>query len=235
MKFKAMQTIFSEGDSGDKMFVIQTGRVAILKKVGSTMNMVAELGPGSILGEMSLLDNQPRSATAKALDETTLAVVDQGTFESTLSTLPQWMTAVVRIMVSRLRKATSQKHFNHLQNALPAMFLLLQQSPASEVQFNQLAQQLHILYGLSAADTQQLLQMLQHLNILTLKSNQNIAVKNSDEIGFIYKYLMANNNRKESLLKSPELHNLPSKNKVLQIIQALDSGFMEFIESLAKA
>ena len=56
--------IFREGDDGSTMFVIKSGRVMITKNMYGIMVKIAELGPGDHFGEMSLLEGQPRSATA---------------------------------------------------------------------------------------------------------------------------------------------------------------------------
>ena len=227
-----MQTIFDEGEIGDKMYVIQKGRVAILKKTGSTMNMVAELGPGDILGEMALVDKAPRSATAKTLEDTVLTVIDQEMFEDTLNVLPQWLYAIIRIMISRLRRSTSLKHFYELQTALPAVFLLLLQKEDTH-SFEDLSQQINILHGLSAKKLQELMKILQKLELLEHDSNHDVTVKNPEEIEFLYEYLIANTNLKESLLKSEKLQTTLNKDRMRKLAVSLSDNFIDLALSLA--
>ena len=62
LRFAAEQRIFSEGEAGDTMYVVLEGQVDLLVKG----KLVEEVGPGGVLGEMSLIDSAPRSATAVA-------------------------------------------------------------------------------------------------------------------------------------------------------------------------
>lgn len=58
-----------EGELGDKVYVLEQGRVEILKNVGEEQRRLKELGPGDCFGEMALLDISPRSATVRALED----------------------------------------------------------------------------------------------------------------------------------------------------------------------
>jgi len=73
------RTIFSEGDAGDSMFLIEQGRVRIRFHLNVAAE-VAVLGPGEFFGELSLLCNAPRTATAESIEDTTLLVVRRDTF-----------------------------------------------------------------------------------------------------------------------------------------------------------
>ena len=58
-----------EGDLGDTVYVLEAGRVAVLKDIGGKLRLLKELGPGDCFGEMALLDVSPRSATVRALED----------------------------------------------------------------------------------------------------------------------------------------------------------------------
>jgi len=68
--FQAGDMIFSEYEPGDNFYLIQIGRVQIVKIFGDLEKTIAVLNPGEIFGEMSLIDAGPRSATVKALTDT---------------------------------------------------------------------------------------------------------------------------------------------------------------------
>ena len=72
--------IFRQGDRGDSMFLIRSGRVRILLESGGHEADVAVLETGAFFGELSLLSEAPRSATAEALEDTTLLVVRSNVF-----------------------------------------------------------------------------------------------------------------------------------------------------------
>ncbi|MBI3204223.1 MAG: cyclic nucleotide-binding domain-containing protein [Myxococcales bacterium] len=72
------ESIVEEGDHSRDMFVIQTGRVRISKKVGERELELATLERGDFFGEMSLLESLPRDATARAVGTTELLVISAG-------------------------------------------------------------------------------------------------------------------------------------------------------------
>ena len=74
--FKAGQLIFAEGQPGIVMYVVTAGEVNIL--VGETL--IETVGPGEILGEMALIDTQPRTATTIAKTDCQLAPIDEQRF-----------------------------------------------------------------------------------------------------------------------------------------------------------
>ena len=99
--FKRGQTIFRQGDPGDLMYVISDGTVDIFVD-----NFLVETaGTGSVIGEMSIVDHRPRSASAKAKSPCTLLPIDRKGFESLISRNPTFAVEVMRIVVERLRRA----------------------------------------------------------------------------------------------------------------------------------
>lgn len=97
--FTPGQCVFKAGDRGDAMYVVVEGKVEIL--VGSTAVEIA--GPGSIEGEMALVDNEPRSATVVAKTHCRLVMVDQGQFQYLVSKGPFFALQVMKVMADRLR------------------------------------------------------------------------------------------------------------------------------------
>jgi CRP/FNR family cyclic AMP-dependent transcriptional regulator len=98
--FKAGDVIFHEGDPGTVMYVISGGQVDIL--VGS--QVVETAGPGSIVGEMALIDDSPRSATTIAKTDCELVAVDHKRFEFLVQQTPFFALEVMQVMSERLRR-----------------------------------------------------------------------------------------------------------------------------------
>jgi CRP/FNR family cyclic AMP-dependent transcriptional regulator len=69
------QVLFHEGDDGDDMYIIQSGRVAIKKKVKDGDTTLAVLEKGDFFGEMAILERLPRSASAEVVEEGDLIVI----------------------------------------------------------------------------------------------------------------------------------------------------------------
>lgn len=97
--YAAGKTVFVQGESGDTMYVVLEGHVEI--RVGEKTLEVA--GPGSVIGEMALINLSTRSATAIAQDDCTLAPVDDKQFLSLVVRKPQFALSVMEIMANRLR------------------------------------------------------------------------------------------------------------------------------------
>src|SRR5512143_1394615 len=81
-EFPRGAVLFREGEPGNEMFVVHHGRVVISKKVGEVEKILSTLGPGEFLGEMAILNNRPRSATATCGEDCKLLVIDAKTFEA---------------------------------------------------------------------------------------------------------------------------------------------------------
>lgn len=95
------EMIFSESQSGSDMFVIQDGEVAITKVTAGKEVILAVLKKGDMFGEMALLENKPRSASAIAHSNCSLMVINRGNFDKMVSTQPQ--------LISRLTTSFSER------------------------------------------------------------------------------------------------------------------------------
>lgn len=103
--FPAGQTIFREGEAGDHLYVVQQGEVEL--RVHD--RVVTLVGPGGILGEMALIDRQPRSATAVATIDSVLVPVDEAHFLRLIQQTPNFALQVMRVMADRLRKMDARE------------------------------------------------------------------------------------------------------------------------------
>jgi CRP/FNR family cyclic AMP-dependent transcriptional regulator len=114
--FTPGQYIFKAGDRGDVMYVVIEGEIEIL--VGLTTVEIA--GPGSIVGEMALIDDEPRSATVVAKTHCRLVPVDQGHFQYMVSQGPFFALQVMKVMADRLRKTNARLRSKTIQARLTA-------------------------------------------------------------------------------------------------------------------
>ena len=101
--------VFFENEEGDSFFCIVEGRikVTILGDDGREV-ILSVLGRGDFFGEMALLDNEPRSATAIAVEDTELLSLHRNDFQSVLSDNRSIMSALIKILTARLRRANHQ-------------------------------------------------------------------------------------------------------------------------------
>lgn len=100
--YYAGQKVFVEGDSGDRAYLIQDGTVEISKHG----LVLATLGKGELFGEMALVDDQPRMATAKALTDASLVIVSRDVFREKLSKADPFIRGLLNIFVRNIRNLT---------------------------------------------------------------------------------------------------------------------------------
>ena len=101
--------IFFENEEGDFFFMILEGRikVTILGDDGREV-ILSLLGPGDFFGEMALLDNEPRSATAIAVEDSELLSLHRTDFQGVLADNKSITVGLIKVLTSRLRKANHQ-------------------------------------------------------------------------------------------------------------------------------
>ena len=101
---EAGETIFREYDMGAEMFVVLEGEVDVA--IGS--NVVETLGPGDPFGEMALIDQAPRTATATARTPCKLAVIPEKRFLFLVQMKPHFALDIMKVMADRLRKMNAR-------------------------------------------------------------------------------------------------------------------------------
>jgi CRP-like cAMP-binding protein len=102
------QVLFHEGDDGDDMYIIQSGRVAIKKKVKDGDTTLAVLEKGDFFGEMAILERMPRSATAEVVEEGDLIVISGEMFGDMIKANPEIAVRMLRKQSIRLRETNRQ-------------------------------------------------------------------------------------------------------------------------------
>jgi CRP/FNR family transcriptional regulator, cyclic AMP receptor protein len=95
--------VFHEGDEGHDMFGVVEGQVQLQVKG----RVIATLGPNDVFGEMALIDKVPRMATAVAMTDSVLAVIDQHRFLFLVHETPTFALSVMSAMAERLRDHAS--------------------------------------------------------------------------------------------------------------------------------
>ncbi len=104
-QYAAGHEIVRQGDTGVGAFIIRSGKVEIVQDRDGQMRKLATLGPGDVFGEMALLDDVPRSATARALEPTTCLGIQRWHFRGILESHPQIALALLPILTRRIRNA----------------------------------------------------------------------------------------------------------------------------------
>ena len=102
--YQAGQTIFTVGDPGQVMYVVKAGEVEIVVKGKA----IERLDPGAVFGELALIDQSPRSATAIARSACQVVPINERRFIFLVQETPFFALHIMRIRAARLRQRTNE-------------------------------------------------------------------------------------------------------------------------------
>jgi len=107
----------TEGDVGESMYVIQSGAVKVYVSDDEGKELVLyQQGPGAVIGDIALLDDEPRSASVSSLEKTTALMFSKTAFLDCLRTSPEMGINIIRSLTQRLRQATEGSRSLALDN-----------------------------------------------------------------------------------------------------------------------
>lgn len=127
--YQPEEVLFSEGDPGGDLIFILEGAVVIYKQVDGHPIVLSNLGKGDIIGVMTAISKDPRTAFAKATQETKARVVSSHQFEKLMTTIPGWMKTMLKDLTDKViktnaRVVTLDHQIEELEAALPSKWRL---------------------------------------------------------------------------------------------------------------
>ncbi len=114
------KNIIQQGEEALRAYYIEEGRVEVLVRDATGMHEVkiGELGAGEIFGEMALINDEPRNATVRALEDCTLSVISHADMEKKIAQIPDpAMRALIHLLTKRLKKSTTDQVKQHSKMA----------------------------------------------------------------------------------------------------------------------
>ena len=108
VSFRKGELIFSEGDLGSEMFIIQSGKIRIFKNIDGFDQTLTVLEKGDFFGEMSILEGMPRSASAEAEEDCDLIKINSANFVAMIKSNIEIAIRIMRKLSLRLREANVQ-------------------------------------------------------------------------------------------------------------------------------
>ena len=109
--------LFREGEEANEMYVIQAGEVEIKRVIGEEERTLAVLPAGEFFGEMAIVNDRPRSATAVVKSPSRLLVIDGSTFEAMVRGKTEIALRIIKTLASRLERANQQIELLLLKDA----------------------------------------------------------------------------------------------------------------------
>lgn len=179
--YQSNQMIFCENEPGNDLFIIQRGRVRISKLLNGndvTLNIMKQ---GDIFGEMAILDNKPRSASATAMEDTDMLSIGRANFETMVVTQPQLMTRIIVLLSERIwisYKKISNSQISDMNGRIADLMLTLIEKSKTKIQKKQ-----GFNFQLGPVDFMKMLGLSDRdLNVLNkfMSSNKFIRLENDD-------------------------------------------------------
>ncbi|MCH7551560.1 MAG: cyclic nucleotide-binding domain-containing protein, partial [Proteobacteria bacterium] len=109
-EIKAGELIFEEGEFGEVAYLVVSGEIEIFRSSGNRERVLATVGRGEIIGEMSLIDNRPRVASARALSDTQVSLISRQSLQQRLDRLEKndrVLRRLIGVLVDRIRGQAS--------------------------------------------------------------------------------------------------------------------------------
>jgi CRP/FNR family cyclic AMP-dependent transcriptional regulator len=132
--YPAGAVLFREGDPGNEMYVVQSGEIEISRFIGDGEQVLAVLPAGEFFGEMAIVNDRPRSATATVRSEARLLVIDGLTFEAMLRAKTEIAVRMIKAMAGRLERANQQIELLLLKDANHRVVQCLRQMAEAQAQ-----------------------------------------------------------------------------------------------------
>jgi CRP-like cAMP-binding protein len=192
--FQSGEMIFSEFEPGDTFYLIQSGRVELVKIIGNVEKTLAILQPSDMFGEMAILDNSPRTATAIALDPVKVLEFNRQNFEALMLGNPPIALKLLKMFSKRFYESKRRFMILTLQDPqarVADVFLMLDETQAGidrtaeSREFNATVDDIAHWAGMGINETKEVLNHFAHQRRLEISSDK-IVVKNlSDFARFV--------------------------------------------------
>jgi len=106
--------VFKQGDKGDALYIVKSGKVNVLARNSSGIDSVlVSLGKGAVIGDMAIIDEQPRSASIQTIQDTSFLIITKDDFRSLLSEIPEISFQILKLTTERLR--ATNMHLKELE------------------------------------------------------------------------------------------------------------------------
>src|SRR6266568_7505356 len=116
-QFPAGTVLFREGYAGREMYVVHSGKVELTRRMRDRDGHLLFVPPGEFFGEMAIVNNRPRSATATVVEDTDLLVIDARTFETMIRAKAEIAVRMIQLLAARLEHANQQIELLLLRDA----------------------------------------------------------------------------------------------------------------------
>ncbi len=190
-KIPANTVLFHEGDAGEEMFIIQNGRVKISKRIRGVEKTLATLEKGEFFGEMAILNDKPRSATAETLDDCDMLVIDRKTFDALIRGNSEIAVRFIKRLADRLREANDQMESLMIKDNTSRLVSILAKHVREQKKSGEFAMTIEDLAGLAGIEGSQARTILEKLSSVKIieVSGDKVRIASQDQVDRLLRYL----------------------------------------------
>jgi len=190
-KIPANTVLFQEGDVGDNMFIIQSGRVKISKRIRGVEKTLATLEKGEFLGEMAILNDKPRSASAETLEECEMLVIDRKTFDALIRGNAEIAVRFIKRLADRLRETNDQMEALMIKDNTSRLVSILAKHVRERKTAGEFAMTIEDLAGLAGIEAAQVRSILEKLASVRIGEvvGEKVHIRDQEQIDRLLRYL----------------------------------------------
>lgn len=191
-KIPAGTVLFQEGDRGEEMYILQTGKVKISKRIRGVEKTLATLEKGEFFGEMAILNDKPRSATAEAVEDCDILVIDRKTFETLLRGNVEIAIRFIKRLSDRLRETNDQLEALMIKDNTSRLVSILAKYVKDKkgARFVISVDELAGIGGIEIGQCRIILEKLSHAKIVELSvDGEKVNILTKDQVDRLLRYL----------------------------------------------
>ncbi|KPA18337.1 Crp/Fnr family transcriptional regulator [Candidatus Magnetomorum sp. HK-1] len=177
--FHKGENIFKEGQQATDAYLIKKGTVQIYKVVENQRQVLANLTPGQIFGEMGVINHEPRMAGAMALEFTELVSIDENTINMTLKQSPPVINSLTKLLIQRIRIQAEKLYNKEEQGAdvfmatCTLLEIMTKASNGDAVSYDDLSDKMKSMTPASQLDMDRVIMQLFKINLVTIEKAKN--------------------------------------------------------------
>ncbi len=190
-KIPAGTVLFHEGDKGEEMFIIQSGKVKISKRIRGVEKTLATLDKGEFFGEMAILNDKPRSASAETIEECDMLVIDRKTFDTLIRGNVEIAVRFIKRLADRLRETNEQMEALMIKDNTSRLVSILAKQLREHKKSGEYivtVDDLSGMAGIESAQARTILEKLASVRIVEL-AGEKIRISSQEQVDRLLRYL----------------------------------------------
>jgi CRP-like cAMP-binding protein len=183
--------LFNEGDRGEEMYILQSGRVKISKRIRGVEKTLATLEKGEFFGEMAILNDKPRSASAETIEECEMLMIDRKTFDALIRGNAEIAVRFIKRLADRLRETNDQMEALMIKDNTSRLVSILAKHVRDNKksgEFTMTVDDLAGVAGIEAAQARTILEKLASVRIVNLGEDK-VHIMNQEQVDKLVRYL----------------------------------------------